>query len=287
MVATFEYIEDVIATFEQATQANLRTPTREGNVVVLTPDDADELMVTADLHGHRRNFNSIRRIASLDEHPRRHLVMQEVCHGGPTYSSNGGDMSHAMLEDVARLKVRFGERFHFLLSNHELAELTDYPILKNRRMLNLLFRMGMQEAYGAAAEKVRQAMLGFLRSCPLAVRTGSVFICHSAPAETDREGFDASVFDRPLEPADLQEHAAVFSMVWGRDYRPENARAFARLVRADVLVHGHEPCSAGYHVPNDTQVIIDCCGDKATYLLLPVGRQLSQAEVVSRIRPLT
>ena len=58
-------------------------------------------------------------------------------------------MSHAILEDIARLKVRYPDRVHFLLGNHELAELTDYPIQKNKQMLNVLFRMGLEQMYGA------------------------------------------------------------------------------------------------------------------------------------------
>ena len=59
---------------------------------------------------------------------------------------------HAILEDVARLKVRFPDRVHFLLGNHELAELTDYPIQKNRQMLNVLFRMGLGQMYGPESD---------------------------------------------------------------------------------------------------------------------------------------
>jgi hypothetical protein len=102
MAATIEYIESIIAAFEAATDANLSTPCREGNVIVITPDVADEVMITADVHGHRRNFNLIRRLADLDNRPRRHLILQEVCHGGTTYP-NGGDMSHTLLEDVAAI----------------------------------------------------------------------------------------------------------------------------------------------------------------------------------------
>src|SRR5262245_39182059 len=140
MPATIQYVEEVIAAFHAATQANLATPSREGQVLVLTPDIADDCMITADLHGHRRNYNLIQRAAALDRNPRRHLIMQEVCHGGPTYPANGGCMSHGLLEDVARLKVRYPDRAHFLLSNHEWAVLTDYPILKARRILNLRMR---------------------------------------------------------------------------------------------------------------------------------------------------
>lgn len=171
MVASDEYIEHIIGYFGEASEANRETSGRNGNLVVLTPELADEVMITGDLHGHRRNFNLIKKIAALDAHPRRHLILQEVCHGGPTYPRNGGDMFHAMLEDVARLKIEYPQRVHFILGNHELAELAEYPIQKSRQMLNTLFRLGLQYIYGEAAGRVRDAFCLFLRSCPLAVRS--------------------------------------------------------------------------------------------------------------------
>lgn len=287
MVATIEYIEQTIATYRQAAEANLRTPGREGNVVHITADVADDVMITADIHGHRRNFNAIKRIADLEHNPRRHLILQEVCHGGPTYPANGGCMSHAVLEDVAGLKAKYPDRVHFLLSNHELAELTDYPILKSKRMLNLLFRLGMQEMYGAATDKVREAYLPFLRTCPLAVRLpGKVFVCHSLPEGVDAGKFDVTIFQRSLDALDLKEHGDVFDLVWGRDYRPENAQAFAKLVDATVLIHGHDPCPEGFRVPNSLQIILDCCAENASYVILPTHEPLDHPQIVERIRKL-
>ncbi len=284
MVASIQYIEGTIASYEQASEANRHTPARKGNVIELDADVADDVMIAGDLHGHRANFNAIKKIADLDARPGRHLVLQEVCHGGPTYASNGGCMSHAMLEDIARLKQKFPDRVHFLMSNHELAELTDYPIVKGQKMLNLLFRYGLQEVYGPATEKVREAYTGFLASCPVAVRVAqTVLVCHSVPEDLAHRPFDVSVLDRSLEHADLREGGAVFRMVWGRDYTCENATTFARLVHADVLVHGHEPCHEGYKVPNETQVILDCCGQPAAYVILPAGGPLTHAQVVERI----
>src|SRR6185369_6088628 len=76
---------------------------------------------------------------------------KEVCHGVPEYpGETGGCMSHLLLEDCIRLKSEYPERFHFLLSNHELAELGDFPICKSRRMLNVVFRCGINELYGSA-----------------------------------------------------------------------------------------------------------------------------------------
>lgn len=286
MVASIEYIQQVLDNIEAAAAANECTPGREGNVIDLTPDLADDVLVSADLHGHRRNFNQILKLADLEKHPRRHLIMQEVCHGGPTYPK-GGCMSHTMLEDVCKLKAQFPDRFHFLLSNHEWAELTDYPILKGRKMLNLMFRMGLGEAYGPAGERVRAAFLPFLQSCPLAVRLpGGIFVCHTAPERVDTAPFDRTVFERPLGPADFLEHSDLFWLLWGRDYRPDNAHAFAKMVKAKVLIHGHDPCPEGFRVANDTQIILDCCGEKACVVLLPVGPELTQQQVAGRIKRL-
>ena len=287
MVASIEYLENTIATFEKAAQANLDTPGRQGNTIVLTPELAGEVMVTGDLHGHRRNFNSIRKTADLGAHPRRHLILQEVCHGGPTYPANGGCMSHAMLEDVAKLKVQFPERVHFILGNHELAELTDYPIQKNKQMLNLMFRLGLQQMYGPATEKVRQSYFPFLRSCPLAVRLpGGVLITHSIPENIDSRRFDTSIFKRRLDPAEYYDREGVFELVWGRDYRQENAEAFARMMEANVLINGHEPSPEGFNTPNSRQIILDCCSEKACYVILPTAEDLTQEQIVQRIERL-
>jgi hypothetical protein len=287
MVASREYTENTIDLLREAVDANISTPGRAGNMIDLTSDLARDVMVTGDLHGHRRNFNLIRRTAALETLPQRHLVMQEVCHGGPTYPQNGGCMSHAILEDIARLKVRYPQRVHFLLGNHELAELTDYPIQKNRQMLNVLFRMGLEQMYGTESDRVRVALLEFLRTCPLAVRiAGGVFVCHSIPERLDQRLFDQTIFFRPLDPLEFYERGEIFQLVWGRDHRPENAQAFAASVGAQVLIHGHEPCADGFAVPNPHQIILDCCGDRACYLVLSTDRQWTQADVIQCIKRL-
>jgi hypothetical protein len=279
-------IDSVVRNYHRAAELNRACAARRGNVVVLHESHGDDLMITADLHGHRRNFARLLKAADLDAHPRRHLVMQEVCHGGPCYPG-GGCMSHLMLEDVARLKAEYGDRFHFLMSNHELSELTEFPIMKSRRVLNLSFRCGLAEMYGDGEVEVRAAMTTFIASLPLAVRTPGVFICHSLPEAVDERGFDASIFERAIQSADLTTHGAVFDLVWGRDFRDANAAAFCKLVDASLLVHGHEPCADGFATPNPHQVIIDCCNDKACYVVVPLNRSLTQEELVKRIERLS
>ncbi|HEX4149701.1 MAG TPA: metallophosphoesterase [Pirellulales bacterium] len=287
MAISTDQVRSVIDCYQAAALANQNTPSRSGNVVNLTAEIADECLVTGDVHGHVANFDAILRLADLERFPRRHLVLQEVCHGGPLFP-NGGCKSFRLLERVARLKTEYPDRVHFLLSNHELAELTDYPILKAKRMLNLTFRMGLQEEYGDAADQVREAYCQFIGSCPLGVRLASgVFISHSLPEHLDHHTFDRTVLDRPYEPQDLREHGPVFDLVWGRDHRPDNAHAFSVLVGSKVLVHGHEPCREGFGTPNDTQLILDCCGDVACYVLLPVGGSITHAEALQCVQRLT
>ncbi len=287
MVASSEAIQRVVDTYLQAAEANRKTPARDGNVISLTPDAADDVMIAGDLHGQRLNFNKLCRIADLASHARRHLILQEVCHGGPSYPLGLGCMSHLLLEDVAGLKVQYPERVHFLLSNHELAELNELPITKAGRMLNMQFRAGMHEMYDEAVPRVRDALVEFLSTCPLAMRlSDKVFVCHGIPENVAERGFDVEVFHRPITPQDLEANGAAFRLVWGRDFRSVNAEAFAGLVGAAILVHGHEPCPEGFATPNDRQIILDCASSLASYVILPAGESLTHSQVVARIRRL-
>lgn len=287
MAANRDIADEVIAACHNAAEANRRAALRQGNVIVIPRDAQGEVFISGDLHGDRRNFDRILELADLDRHPYRHLIMQEVCHGGPTYPDSMACMSHLMLEDVARLKVRYPERFHFLLSNHELAELTDFPIVKSCRMLNLQFRSGLRALYGDDDERVRAGYLEFINTCPLAVRIAdNILATHSVPAYIDKEGFDTTVFQRQAEPADVGPGGPVFRLVWGRDFRQENVDAFAALAGVEILVNGHEPCPDGYRAPNTRQIILDGQGDKASYLIVPTDRAWTHEELVARVNRL-
>jgi hypothetical protein len=287
MPCTCDIAAQTVAMCRQAAEANRACAARSGSAIVLSPDNADDVMIVADLHGNRLNFGKLLEIADLATNQRRHLIMQEVCHGGPEYPGDGGCMSHLLLEDCARLKTEYPDRFHFLLSNHELSELSDYPICKSRKMLNLLFRTGINEMYGCQSEQVRASYLEFLASCPLAVRLSSgVFISHSLPDNCDREPFDTKVLERELSASDWKCGSPAFKLVWGRDFRQSNADAFARQVGAELLIHGHEPCEAGFSAPNSRQIILDGCCSHAAYLILPVGPKLTQQEAIGRISSL-
>ncbi len=255
-----------------------------GNIVALSPNVADDVLISADLHGDRENFQQVLAIADMAAHPRRHLVLQEVLHGGPAYP-NGACRSHSMLEAVAELILRYPGRVHYLLSNHELSELIDFPIRKNGVILLVPFRMGIQTAYGDDWELVLAAYKSFIASCPLALcLPGNTLVSHSAPEKVDSLGFDTTVFHRPLTSEDLAPDGAVGQLVWGRDYRQENVDCFAEMVRARLLIHGHTHCPDGFSVPNDKQIILDCCSPTSACLLLPARHNITMADAVRMVQ---
>jgi hypothetical protein len=196
-------------------------------------------------------------------------------------------MSHLLLEDVVQLVTQFPGRVHFLLGNHELAEMTDFPITKGNCMLNLQFRLGIDKFYGTQSAAIRRAYGLFLRSCPLAVRINHrVLVCHSLPEAVDRHGFDPAQLTRDLGEEDLCPHGPVFQLLWGRDFREANARAFAEAMEVELLVHGHVPCAEGFAVPNPYQIILDCSGSPARYLLLSLDPPFDQERVLRSLHPL-
>lgn len=281
--------EQTIETYRAAAAINLRTSLRKGNLVELPIAKESDVLAAADLHGDRLNFDRIVELADLEHHPLRHLILQEVCHGGPTYPGGHGCMSHLLLEDCAALIVKYEGQVHYLLSNHELAEVTDFAICKGNRMLNIGFRAGMSHLYGDAAEAVRSAMAEFLKSCPFGIRIGErVLMTHSLPERLDSscDCFDWSIFDRPARPEELKPGGSVFRLVWGRDFRPANAAIFAKKMHAEVLINGHEPTTAGFDLPNPTQIVIDSCHENGCYALLPLDRPLSHSDVLARVHPL-
>jgi hypothetical protein len=114
-----------------------------------------------------------------------------------------------------------------------------------------------------------------------------VFISHSIPEKVDVRRFDMTVFAQPLEEIEFSQRSGIFDLVWGRDYRAENAAAFAQLVGAKVLIGGHEPCRSGFWAPNDVQIVLDCCGAHAAYVIIPVNEPLTHAEILGRVCRLT
>ena len=272
-----------ISLLQRATQANLQDPYRKGNVIEL-PKTGD-LLLTGDIHGNVSNFKKLLEIADLENHPHRHAIFQELIHALSPDRDNL-DLSFILLEWLAGVKIKYPDRAHILLGNHDHAELTGIEVQKYGRVLNPLFKRGLVAAYGNDFGDVHGAFVQFIRTFSLAARTpGGLFVSHSTPGLSELNFFDTSVFARPLEDGDLEEGNSVFNLVWGRDLSARTTNTFASLVGAEQIIVGHTPCEEGYIVPNTNLIVLDSKDDQGAYLLLPLGRRYSQADIVRHIHP--
>jgi DNA-binding transcriptional LysR family regulator len=265
----------------QAVGACLADRYRRGCVVYLPC--AGDLLVAGDLHGNRINFVRLLSIADLAHNPDRHLVLQEAVHGGPS-SAQGGCLSYILFEALAALKARYPDRVHILIGNHDMAEHMEQIIFKDGVVLNRAFDQGMAEAYGDRREEVRVWYRKLIESLLVACRTEhGLFISHSTPDGGSLPTFDLGLFEHPRLSDDLERGSSLYTLTWGRDYRPETADGFAQLVGAEVFLVSHTPTPLGYEVPNHRHVIIQSYDDAGGYVLLPLDRPATQADVVASI----
>jgi hypothetical protein len=267
-------LERRLNTLRRAARAFRDTPGRSGRLVRL--GGAEDVLVGGDLHGHVENFRRLMQRADLGNHPRRHLVVQELVHGPFRYPS-GGDKSHQLIDLACALKVQYPRQFHYLIGNHELAQATGQRILKLEDDLNEQFRLGVRLAYGTRADEVYALYEELFAVIPFALRTGGrTFISHSLPSAARLEAFDPQALERDPTPAD---DGSLYALVWGRDVREETLAGFLRKVDADALISGHIPCEKGFALPSPRHVIVDCLGSPAACCLVPADRPVTPEEL--------
>jgi hypothetical protein len=248
-------IENAVETLQTATEENQLSSLRQEQVVHL-PAEGDVWM-TGDLHDHRRNFDRLIAGADLAANPKRHLILHELIHG-EHYDPEGADGSWQSLYRAAELKCDFPEQVHFLLANHDLAQIHGEGIMKSGMSVCEAFTAGVKRDFGSDYGKVILAITEFFLSFPLAVRCpNGLMFCHSLPSDDQIDGFDYTVLNRPLVGGDYRRRSGpVYQLIWGRNISPESATKFADRVNAKFLVTGHQPQDGGFAVNGPRHLII-------------------------------
>jgi hypothetical protein len=248
----------LLTTLRRATELLRGTRGREGSQVVLS--DAEDVLVVGDLHGNVSAFAGFLKLAALDRHPQRHLVLQELIHDPKANPDQEiPDLSHRLVDLAAALKCQYPDRVHVILGNHELSELSGRSIAKGGFPLTDLFRKGVEKSYGALGPLVFHAYLELFRAMPLAVRTRNrVFIVHTIPDEQYLETMDLGPLTTGAWPPEaFERRGTVYALVWGRDGSQETADRFAAMVDADLFVIGHHACETGFQRLNDRTLVLD------------------------------
>jgi hypothetical protein len=276
--------DSVIETLETAREENALSRYRQGQVITLPGEG--EVWMTGDIHDHRSNFNKLINAADLGNHPDRHLILHELIHGDH-FDSNGAEGSWQTLARAAELKCDFPDQVHFLLANHDLAQIYGEGIMKSGLSVCEAFNAGVKRDFADHGTGVTVAITEFLLSLPLAVRCpNGLFFCHSLPKDEQIANFDFSVFDRsPLEPADYKRRVGpVYQLIWGRHVTPAGVAVFAEKVGASIIVTGHQPQDFGYAVNGDQHLIIASDHNQGVFLPLDLGGTYTVEEMVERLQ---
>ena len=275
--------DQVVETFGAAADENRMEPLRQEQVVFLPGEG--ELWMTGDLHDHRRNFDKLIRAADLGNNPQRHLILHELIHGDH-YDSNGAEESWITLFRAAELKCDFPGQVHFLLANHDLAQIHGKGIMKAGLSVCEAFTKGVKKNFEGQHNLVTAAISEFLLSLPLAVKAeNGIFCCHSLPTDDQIDTFDYSIFERPLVGADYAARTGpVYQLIWGRNMGPATVDKFAEQVGATLIINGHQPQESGYTVIGDRQLILASDHNQGVFLPMDLGQQYSMDDLVGMLQ---
>ena len=244
-----------IDTLVEATALNRADPLRNGSLLEFPA--YGQLVMTGDMHGHRRNFEKLCKYADLARASSRHVILHELIHQETLY--NQPDTSYELLIEAAGYKCRFPDQVHFIQSNHELAQLTGQRISKGGRDVVQEFSDSVVQGYGARdGEAILKSICAFIASFPLAARTPNrVWLSHSLPNEREMSWFDPGIVHRTdFNDIDRHDGGSVYSLVWGRYHSPALLTRLGETWDVDIFITGHQPQETGYAIVHERLIII-------------------------------
>jgi len=267
----------------KAAELNHACPYRRGSVVYL-PDEGD-IIVTGDLHGHARNFQRIVSYADLGNHPNRHVVLQEILHGGPE-DEQGGCLSFHLFCSVLQYHIDFPHRVHLILGNHDTAIINDFDVVKAGKEMNQALKAAMRRRFADDYPAVIVALRDMLLSQPLVVRCPHrIWVSHSLPAcQSGR--FDISILDRNPAAADCTRPHAAYLLTWGRRHSPEMLSDLAKTFAVDTFILGHQPQEQGWARVADNVLVLACDHGHGCVLPFELDTPYTTDELERRIVPL-
>ena len=220
--------DSVVETFSCATEENQVSPLRQGQVVELPAEG--EVWMTGDIHDHRRNFEKFIGAADLANNPQRHIVLHELIHGDH-YDADGAEDSWQMLHQAARLKCDFPDQVHFLLANHDLAQIHGEGIMKAGLSVCEAFNTGVKRDFkdqrGTVQRRDHRIPAVAAAGDPMPQRP--VLLPQPADRRSDRDvRLHASSTARSTGDDYKRRTGPVYQLIWGRNIDPGRRRGVRR-----------------------------------------------------------
>ena len=284
----------VCRAFREGTEANHHALCRRGSIDLIGPPG--HLIASGDIHDNPVHLDRLLAAAGLRQDSSAkasrlgaHLTLHEVIHSERLI--NGMDLSYRALGRVAAVKAAFPERVHTLLANHELAQIVGAGVIKNGVRMVEAFNAGVEYMFGAETDRVTDAIAGFVRSMPLALRChttkGDILCSHSLPGPAMMGRFDPGVLDRALTEDDIQPRTgSAYMMVWGRGYDAEQLEDLVERWGVSMFILGHEHAPTGAHVVEPNAVVLNSDHEHGVYLPIDLATPPSPNEAVASVRRL-
>ncbi len=276
--------EKIIEMLNKGMEANNADKFRQGNLVRLPSHGS--VIITGDLHGHRRNFERIVALANLEQNKNTHVILQEIIHGGPE-DEEGGCLSYKLLFDAVAYKVNFPDRVHIIMGNHDTAFISNTDVMKNGKEMNVAMRSALDREFRHASERVKLAIKQFLFSQPLAVKCNNgIFVCHSLPGDHYADKFDKRIFERQLRINDIIRPGSAYLLTWGRSHSQRLLDAMSKSLDADTFILGHQKQETGCSKAGNNLIIIASDHDHGCVLPIDLAKSYTVDKLLQLIIPL-
>jgi len=277
--------QTIIELLNKAAQATGEDICRDGNIVRLPATGT--VILTGDIHGHRRNFERVVNFADLPNNPDTHVILHEIIHGGPE-DAKGGCLSYKLLFDVARYKLQFPNRVHTVMGNHDTAFISSGEVMKNGKEMNRAMHAAIEREFTEKADDIISAIGEFLLSQPLAVKCENrIWMSHSLPADRLIDKFDSEVLNRPLEIEDVARPGSAYILTWGRRHSQALLDKLADLFDVDLFVLGHQPQEKGWCQAGKNLLIIASDHNHGCVLPIDLAKSYTLQQLADSIVALT
>jgi hypothetical protein len=276
--------QTIIDLLKNGVETNNADEFRRGNLIYLPADT--QLIISGDIHGHRRNFERILAFADLANNPSRHIIMQEIIHGGPE-DSEGGCLSYKLLFDAIRYKLSFPDRVHIIMGNHDTSFINNSRVMKNGKEMNRSMRLALEREFQEASSDIRLAIRQFLLSQALAVRCENrIWLSHSLPNDRFADKFDPQILERQLKAEDIVKPGSAYLLTWGRNMSQRTLDKMAKLFDVDIFVLGHQPQQQGWSQAGENLIIIASDHNHGCLLSIDLAKTYNVETLIESIVPL-
>jgi len=276
--------QTIIDLLNAGTEANNADKYRRNNLICLPAEG--NLILTGDLHGHRRNFERIVAFADLADNPDRHIVLQEIIHGGPE-DEYGGCLSYQLLFDIIRYKLNFPDRVHIIMGNHDTAFINNSEVMKDGKEMNRAMRQAVEREFEQDADEVKLAIRQNLFSQPLALKTeNGIWVSHSLPGDQMVNKFNPQIFNRHLKVNDVVRPGSAYLLTWGRRHSQALLDKLAGQFDIDVFILGHQPQDKGWKQAGENLIIIASNHNHGCLIPVDLTQSYSIEQLVDSIVPL-